>query len=302
MSEFGFSRRALLRLVSSGALASGAAASNQGDTPASNPLRYLDTARRLTVQAYVNTHGPFDFLVDTGANSSVIAAELAAQLGLPRGAESRLHSIAGTQTVATARVARLAVGKRVRNDLVVSVLPREQLRMDGVLGLEWLARASLLLDFKQRRMTVGEALPVPDARTVIVKSKLLRSGLTLIDAFMPLQRLVAFVDSGSTTTVGNLAMLEAARQNNALIGELNGTELRSVTGQVLAGRAATLSRLTLGGMTLRNIPLVFGPIHTFDYWGFREQPAIVIGVDILQRFDRVSMDFKRNEVRFRVPG
>ena len=302
MSEFGFSRRALLRLVSGGALTSDAVVTDQGNLPAPDPLRYLDTARRLTVQAYVNTFGPFDFLVDTGANSSVIATELAFQLGLPRGAESRLHSIAGTQTVATTRVARLAVGRRVRSDLVVSVLPREQLRMDGVLGLEWLARASLLLDFRQRRMTVGEALPVPDVRTVIVKSKLLRSGLTLIDALMPLQRLVAFVDSGSTTTVGNLAMLEAAKKNNALIGELRATELRSVTGQVLAGRAGTLSRLTLGGMTLRNIPLVFGPIHTFDYWGFREQPAIVIGVDILQRFDRVSMDFKRNEVRFRVPG
>lgn len=299
MFEFGFSRRALLELVLGGAAA---ATGGQGDPPVSDALKYLDAARRLTVKAYVNTQGPFDFLVDTGANSSVIAEELATQLGLSRGAQSRLHSIAGTQTVVTARVASLAVGKRVRSDLVVSVLPREQLRMDGVLGLDWLGRASLLLDFKQRRMTIGEALPVPDARTVTVKSKLLRSGLTLIDAFMPLQRLVAFVDSGSTTTVGNLAMLEAARRNNALIGELNGTELRGVTGQVLAGRAATLSRLTLGGMTLRNIPLVFGPVHTFDYWGFHEQPAIVIGVDILQRFDRVSMDFKRNEVRFRVPG
>lgn len=299
MFEFGFSRRALLELVLGGV---GAAVGGQGDPPVSDALKYLDTARRLTVKAYVNTEGPFDFLVDTGANSSVIAEELALQLGLPRGAQSRLHSIAGTQTVVTARVASLAVGKRVRSDLVVSVLPREQLRMDGVLGLEWLGRASLLLDFKQRRMTVGEALPVPDARTVTVKSKLLRSGLTLIDAFMPLQRLVAFVDSGSTTTVGSLAMLEAARQNNALIGELNVTELRSVTGQVLTGREAILSRLTLGGMTLRNIPMVFGPVHTFDYWGFREQPAIVIGADILQRFDRVSMDFKRNEVRFRVPG
>lgn len=299
MFEFGFSRRALLELVLGGAAA---ATGGQGDPPVSDALKYLDAARRLTVKAYVNTQGPFDFLVDTGANSSVIAEELATQLGLSHGAQSRLHSIAGTQTVVTARVASLAVGKRVRSDLVVSVLPREQLRMDGVLGLEWLGRASLLLDFKQRRMTIGEALPVPDARTVTVKSKLLRSGLTLIDAFMPLQRLVAFVDSGSTTTVGNLAMLEAARRNNALIGELNGTELRGVTGQVLAGRAATLSRLTLGGMTLRNIPLVFGPVHTFDYWGFHEQPAIVIGVDILQRFDRVSMDFKRNEVRFRVPG
>jgi predicted aspartyl protease len=277
------------------------------DTPApasaaTDPLKYLDTAKRLSVKVRVNGRGPFDFLVDTGANSSVITTELATQLNLPRGAPSNLHSIAGSQTVETAKVASLAVGKRSRENMTVSILPRQQLRIDGVLGLEWLDRASLLLDFKQRRMTVGEGLPLADSQTVIVRSKLLRSGLTLIDAFMPLQRLIAFVDSGSTTTVGNLALLQAARENNAVLGSLADTELRSVTGQVLPGRTAILSRLTLGKMTLRNVPLIIGAIHTFDYWGFHEQPAIVIGTDILQKFDTVSMDFKRNEVRFRVPG
>jgi hypothetical protein len=151
-------------------------------------------------------------------------------------------------------------------------------------------------------MVVGEGLPLADAQTAIVKSKLVRSGLMLLDAFMPRQRLIAFIDSGSTTTIGNLALLEAALRNNAVLGTLAATELRSVTGQVLPGRSAILSRLTLGEMTLRSVPLIVGAIHTFDYWGFREQPAIVIGTDVLQKFDTVSMDFKRNEVRFRVPG
>lgn len=305
MADQGVERRALMGMAAGAAVVPGLAFAVQ-DTPpqasTTDPLKYLDAAKRLTVKTMVNGQGPFDFLVDTGANSSVITTELANQLNLPRGAPSRLHSIAGAQSVETAKVASIAVGSRARQDMTVSVLPRDQLRMDGVLGLEWLDRASLLLDFKRRRMTIGDALPLPDTMTVTVKSKLLRSGLTLIDAFMPLQRLIAFVDSGSTTTVGNLAMLEAARNNDAILGTLAATELRSVTGQVLPGRTAVLSRLTLGKMTLRNVPLIIGAIHTFDYWGFQEQPAIVIGADILQRFDTVSMDFKRNEVRFRVPG
>lgn len=304
LTSRGIERRALMGMTAGAAVAPGLAFAVQ-DTPqasTTDPLKYLDAAKRLTVKTMVNGQGPFDFLVDTGANSSVITTELANQLNLPRGAPSRLHSIAGAQSVETAKVTSIAVGTRSRQDMTVSVLPRDQLRMDGVLGLEWLDRASLLLDFKRRRMTIGDALPLPDTMTVIVKSKLLRSGLTLIDAFMPLQRLIAFVDSGSTTTVGNLAMLEAARDNDAILGTLAATELRSVTGQVLPGRTAILSRLTLGKMTLRNVPLIIGAIHTFDYWGFQEQPAIVIGTDILQRFDTVSMDFKRNEVRFRVPG
>lgn len=304
MVDQGIERRAFMGLIAGATAAPGVALAIQ-DTrppPSADPLKYLDAAKRLSVKARVNGQGPFDFLVDTGANSSVITIELADQLNLPRGAPSRLHSIAGAQSVDTAKVASLSVGKRSRQDMTVSILPRDVLRIDGVLGLEWLNRASLLLDFKQRRMTVGEGLPLPDSQTVIVESKLLRSGLTLIDAFMPLRRLTAFVDSGSTTTVGNLALLDAARANDAVLGALAATELRSVTGQVLPGRWATLSRLTLGKMTLRNVPLIIGAIHTFDYWGFHEEPAVIIGTDILQNFDTVAMDFRRSEVRFRVPG
>lgn len=304
MDEAAIERRTLVGLIAAGVAAPDrvlGAGPGQAADP-TDPLKYLDTAQRLTVQAYVNGQGPFDFLVDTGASSSVIATEVADQLALARGGTNRLHSIAGEQAVSTARVASLAVGKRSRSNMVVSVLPRALLRVDGVLGLEWLGRASLLLDFQRHRMTVGEGLPLADAQTVAVKSRLSRSGLMLIDAFIPEQALIAFVDTGSTTTVGNLALLEAAYRGRSVVGELSDTELRSVTGQTLPAQASIITRLMLGKLTLRNVPLLIGDVHTFDYWGFRGEPAIVIGADILRKFQSVAIDFKRNEVRFRVPG
>lgn len=300
MDDTPVGRRALMGLIAAGVLAPEAALGQAADAP--DPLKYLDTAQRLTVKAEVNGQGPFDFLVDTGASSSVISAELADQLGLVRTGSNKLHSIAGAQSVSTARVESLTVGKRTRANMTVSVLPRALLRVDGVLGLEWLGRASLLLDFARHKMVVGEGLPLPDSLTVAVKSRLARSGLMLIDAFIPDQRLIAFVDTGSTTTVGNLALLSAAREGNSIVGELSDTELRSVTGQVLPARSTVVSRLMLGKLTLRNVPLLIGQVHTFDYWGFRDEPAIVIGVDILRKFQSVAIDSKRGEVRFRVPG
>ncbi|USQ94410.1 retropepsin-like aspartic protease [Caulobacter sp. RL271] len=293
-------RRALMGLIAAGALTPVGARGQAVD--AANPLKYLDTAQRLTVKAHVNGQGPFDFLVDTGASSSVIATELADQLGLVLTGSNKLHSIAGAQSVSTARVDSLAVGKRSRTGMTVSVLPRALLRVDGVLGLEWLGRASLLLDFLRQKMTVGEGLPLADDLTVAVKSRLARSGLMLIDAFIPGERLIAFIDTGSTTSVGNLALLEAAREAKAIVGELADTQLRSVTGQVLPARATVVSRLMLGKLTLRNVPLLIGQVHTFDFWGFGSEPAIVVGIDILRKFQSVAIDSKRGEVRFRVPG
>ena len=301
MDDKAMERRALMGLIAAAAIAPAGAALAQ-DASQTDPLKYLDIARRLTVKAYINGQGPFDFLVDTGASSSVIAAEIADQLALPRGGDNTLHGIAGAQTVGTARVETLAVGKRSRANMTVSVLPRDVLRIDGVLGLEWLGRASLLLDFKRRRMAVGEALPVPDQSTIIVKSQLQKSGLTLIDASIPGRRIVAFVDSGSTTTVGNLAFFEEAVARRAIVGPVTDTELRSVTGQVLQGRSIVLGRLALGKLILNRVPMVIGPIHTFDFWGMHAEPAVLIGSDILRNFESVAMDVKIGEVRFKVSG
>ena len=299
MAAQGSRRRLLTGALAAAALAPAGARSRQSSSDA---LRYLDKARRLTVATMVNGQGPFAFMVDTGANSSVIAAEVADQLGLARGRRSEMHGIAGAQSVDTVTVERLAVGRRVRQGMTLSVLPRATLDVDGILGLEWLGRASLLLDFKRRRMTVGEGLPVPDPTTFTVKARLQKSGLTLIDAFMPSRRIIAFVDTGSTTTVGNLAFFAEALAKGAIIGPAIDTELRSVTGQVLPGRRVMMSSLTLGKVILRRVPMVIGPIHTFDFWGMHDEPAVLIGSDILQHFETVALDFRAGEVRFKVSG
>jgi hypothetical protein len=113
-------------------------------------------------------------------------------------------------------------------------------------------------------------------------------------------RLPAFIDSGATNTVGNLAFYEEGRRSGAIGAEFISLELHSVTGQMMPGRLALLKTLIIGGMLLRNVPVVFGPIHTFNFWGMSEKPAILIGTDILQRFDSIAMDFKRGEIRFQL--
>jgi hypothetical protein len=37
-------------------------------------------------------------------------------------------------------------------------------------------------------------------------------------------------------------------------------------------------------------------------WGLIDQPAILIGVDVLSRFETVCLDFRHGQVRFRLPS
>ena len=54
-------------------------------------------------------------------------------------------------------------------------------------------------------------------------------------------------------------------------------------------------------MTLPNWPVAFADLHTFRMWDLIRAPAILIGVDMLSRFETVCLDFRHDEVAFRLP-
>jgi len=264
------------------------------------PTKTLDRARRLTVQVSINKQGPYPFLIDTGSNASVISSELAAQLNLPPGPRSRLHGIAGAELVDTVRVDSLAVGRRERRGLTASVAASRFMRVPGILGQDWLGSQGLVLDFARNQMRVGSQIPRDDDLAVSVPVKARRSGLHLIEGSVRETPVLVFLDTGSTTTVGNLALMEEAVRRRSVGRDWADIELQSVTGQSMSGRLAALKSLKLGKMTLRNVPVVFGPVHTFNYWELADRPAILVGNDVLNTFDSVALDFTRGQVHFRL--
>jgi len=149
-------------------------------------------------------------------------------------------------------------------------------------------------------MRVGSISPPIDDYTVSVPVKARPSGLHLIEARVASASALAFIDTGSTTTVGNMALMRLAMHYRSVTSEWADIQLMSLTGQTVEGRLAALKTLGLGQITLRNVPVVFGPVHTFEYWGLVRRPAILIGIDILNAFQTVALDFTRGQVHFRL--
>jgi hypothetical protein len=52
---------------------------------------------------------------------------------------------------------------------------------------------------------------------------------------------------------------------------------------------------------IRNLPIAFADVQPFRQLGLDDRPAVLLGMDALRLFDRVSFDFARREVRFLVP-
>jgi predicted aspartyl protease len=241
-------------------------------------------------------------VVDTGANQSVVSAEIAAKLGLKTGDPQPLNGVAGVQMAPTV-TATLQFGGRTARDATLSVLPGASLGGPGMLGLDQLEGARLTLDFRHELVTIdqGGADLTDGGGAFRMRAKRRDGQLTLVDANLAGIPVTAFLDSGAQDTIGNMALRELAITRYPLV-PVQQVPIISVTGQTIAADFADLPALRIGGVTLPNWPVAFADLHIFRMWDLTRLPAILIGVDVMSRFETVCLDFRNDEVAFRLPS
>lgn len=271
----------------------------------------FDQALRMTVPVRLGNRGPFAFVVDTGANHTVIGAETAARCSLIGDGVADVHGIAGTQAAPLVRVPLLRVGQVQSRALRLPVLPRDSLGADGLLGIDVLKNRRMRLNFRANTFEIGPSgvgavvgkgidTRIPDPSKGIVVPAQYRSGqLVIFDADVAGIPVRAFLDSGSQITCGNEALRDVlVSQRPELADRMVATELISATGQTASAALAVLPRLRLGGMGLNNVRAAFAPLHIFNLWGLNDRPAMLVGIDVLRNFEEVTLDFGRREVTF----
>ncbi len=271
----------------------------RSNTPPANQT--LETARdpyrRMTAPVLLNRKGPFFFVVDTGANQSVVGSEIAASLALAPGPTLPLHGVAGVENTPTVIVPDVKIGANVEKDVLMPTLPREAIGADGILGIDRLRNQRVRLDFKHRQLTVEHSHfeDVPPFTSRVTGRQ--RSGqLTIVDADLAGIRVSAFLDSGAERTIGNAALLNLAVLRNPT-SKFYEAPVISVTGKTVPGQIALLPVLRLGNVRLVDIAITFADLHIFQIWGL-ETPAVLVGMDALSVFDSVTLDFGRAEVWF----
>lgn len=259
---------------------------------------------RLTTAVYINGRGPYRFLVDTGAERTLIADEVAAQLALPRGRKVLIEGIIRGEPGVLVDIDSLRMGSLVCPHLQVPLLPRAMLNVDGYLGLDVLDRHRVVLDFRARTLTVTRPqgffaamwghLDEAVVRT-LGSSGRLRATNCLVDGVPA----AAFVDTGAQVSVSNPALYQALMQSAPRRLVVHGpVALYGVTGGSLIGLDVNVDEIKLGELTLTYTPMVVAGLEVFDVWGLHQQPALLLGMDCLRRFTRVSIDYGRKELRF----
>ena len=255
---------------------------------------------RMTVEVNINGQGPYRFLVDSGADSSVVGLRLAQELQLPLSTPVILHGMTGSARVDRVKVDELKLGTSIVQNLVLPALKEGDLGGDGMIGIDALLEQRLMMDFEKRVIRAEDASQ-PAIRMdgeIVVRARRQRGQLILTQvkaAGLPLE---AVVDTGSEITIGNSLLRDKLIKGNK--DKFVTVAATGVTGITMNMQLARIGELKLGSITLRNVPIAFADVPPFEVFGLTKEPALLLGTDLLETFRRISLDFRSRKVRFQL--
>ncbi len=255
---------------------------------------------RMTVEVAVNGTGPYKFVVDSGADTSVVGEKLAARLGLPDAGPAVLLGMTEVKQVERVTVDELQLGPTRTHDLDLPVLDERDIGGEGMIGLDALVEQRLMLDFDQKVITVDNPEEPIDLgpNVIVVTARLQRGQLILTEVFIGGKKVAAVVDTGTEVTIGNLALREQLIRRAPK--DPKSIEIFGVTGARAKLEFAHIPQLKLGSIRIRNMPIAFADVPPFEVFGLSDQPALLLGTDLMEQFRRVSLDFKERKVRFQL--
>ena len=133
--------------------------------PALQPVPAIDIIeleneryRRMTVPVTIGSAGPFRFMLDTGAQATVVSRALADRLELFDRKPAILVGMASRRPVETAAIYDVGLGSRSFYIRSAPVVDGANIGgADGILGLDSLQDQRVLLDFVRQEISIADA-------------------------------------------------------------------------------------------------------------------------------------------------
>jgi len=259
---------------------------------------------RVTIPISIDGKGPWNFVIDTGSQRTVIARDLAEKLALPPRANVTIISMTGRSEASTVAVPRLGFGGGTIDDIEAPVLEGGDLGAPGLLGLDSLHAKRVTLNFRTGRMEIADSGAVrprsADPDTIVVEARRKRGQLILLDSNVNGMRVNIMLDTGTNFSIGNLALRDKLLAKKRAPAMLEAT-LTSVTGGLLTGQVGRIKSVRMGRVNLTEVPVLFADASPFAELGMKDKPALLLGISALKIFDRVAIDFGRGKVDFLLP-
>ena len=262
-----------------------------------------DQSARINVPVTIGGQ-TWHFVVDSASTRSVIASDVADSLGLAKGKPLRILTIAGTDVVPSVIIPELGFATFALDSIEAPSLARVNLGGDGLLGLDILRNNRITIDFRHAvALSIAPSSRQPpaarhdDPDTIVVTARSRLGELIVTDADIDGIPVAVIIDTGSEDSIGNPALAKMLFRS-ASHQRLGPATLVSVTGRSMPADYALVGKLQIGGVAIENVPMAFGDLATFRQFSLIRRPAILLGMQTLRLFARVTIDFPRRQIRF----
>ena len=260
---------------------------------------------RMVAPMMVNGAGPFRFIVDTGANRSAVSQALADRLGLtPRGVGD-VHTVSGVISAPMADVQGFRYGSldlAATNTVPVvdgAVLGGEE----GLLGVDGMRGRRLRIDFENRCIEISPATRALPRRRgwEMIQGELRFGHLVVVPGRIRGQDISVLIDTGSDSTLANPAFRDQLRSGLRVSRDRTDYARAYTAGTPIVMESAVLiPRFSMGGVQITGITAYVADFHIFRLWGFENEPALLIGMDVLSQTRAIAIDYERGAVHFRL--
>ena len=261
-----------------------------------------DRIGRIWAPVTVDGKGPLRLVLDTGASRSALTPAALNKLGIQPDLDRMvlLRGTTGSARVPTVRVGQVEIGDLLAERQTMVVVDDAFGGADGVLATTALRDRRILADFRRDRIEItrsnGERAP-PGFTTLRIK--LLDQHVPWVEAMVGGVRVKAVIDTGAQSTIGNLAL------RDALLAKRREVDAREegvigVTGDLQEGRSMAAPAIQLERIMVRRARINFVDLHIFQRWQLRDEPAMLLGMDVIGVLDTVILDYRRRELQVRL--
>jgi predicted aspartyl protease len=250
----------------------------------------------ILVPVHVNDRGPFDFILDTGAGTSLLASDLAKQLELKTISSKEGQSAGGKVSVSLAKVDSLAAGEAKLGDVDVGIVDLSHIgktigaRIDGDLGYNFLKHFRVTIDYRDCEIRFDDPKRVESfgrsAKTEVpIRLASPAKPLLLVDVNANGRGPFQFaVDTGTSTSAisPEFAKQLGVQSSPAGTGTTGGASVDFSTGM--------LESFQLGGAKIDNMPVVVADFFTMLNAAIGAKLDGIVGYNFLRNY-KVMIDY-----------
>lgn len=259
-----------------------------------------DRIGRVWVPVYLNDKGPFRLVLDSGATRTALVPSVITTLELQTGLTPpvMLRGVTGTAVTPTVHLERITVGDLQVGPSTVPIVADAFGGAEGLLGSEGMRDKRIFIDFRHDFINISRSQnrrAGPGFDTIPFLKEDLK--LLVVRVSIGGRQVLAIIDTGAQASVGNMALHQALRGR---IGYKRSDDVvTGATGATQTGIGVRVSPIAIGNLTIRDAHLTFGNLRIFEHWNMMNEPAIVIGMDILGLVDTLVIDYQRMEMHIK---